>query len=158
MRFDYTVHDQAGGDKWTFKPLKQELVRRFPRLRAVERTRFVMMAALADQVARKRKRTTIRYTPQSIEYPAKSTLPLFVLESGDRHEDAQPRGELRIISIQYKPVRELDEHDALKDGYRSKNELLDALHKFYGRLHPSDLVCIYDLAPARAAHGQKLET
>jgi hypothetical protein len=157
MSLEFRVPDYAGSKGWTFESLKQELVRRFPRLPAVERTRFVMMAPLAGQVARKRKCTTIRHTPHAVEYPAKSTLPLFVVERGDRHEDAKPRGELRIVSIHYKPIRDLDERDAEKDGYRNRQELLHALHKFYGRLNPSDLVCIYNLEPAKAETRLKWE-
>lgn len=155
MRFEVKTNSEAYGDEVASTKLKQELVRQFPTLRTVERTRFVMFAAFADLIVGRRKRTTIRYAPHAVEYPAKSTLPLFVVARGDRHEDAVRRGELRIRGICYKTMSELDDHDAEEDGFRNKKQLLDALQEFYGRLAPSDLVCIYQLEPVKIKSNSK---
>ncbi|BDV35540.1 hypothetical protein SS37A_30690 [Methylocystis iwaonis] len=146
MRFEYTL-DLAGRHAWQPQALKGELERRFPSLRSVGRSRFVMLTALAELVTANRKHTTIRYTPHAVEFPCESTLPLFVVEKGASHLTARQRGELRIARVQYKNIKDLNDQDAVSDGFRSRHELLTALQGFYGPLKPTDFVSIYHFVP-----------
>ena len=163
MCFEYTL-DLASRHAWQPEALRRELERRFPSLRSVGRSRFVMLTALAELVTANRKHTTIRYTPHAVEFPCEATLPLFVVEKGASHETACPRGELRVGRVQYKKVRDLDDLDATSDGFRSRSELLAAMQGFYGRLNPTDYVSIYHFVPSgrrlnvRAAIAQRAGT
>ena len=146
MRFEYTL-DLASRHAWQPEALKFELERRFPSLHSVGRSRFVMLAGLAELVMSNRKHTTIRYTPHAVEFPCEAILPLFVVEKGASHETARRSGGLHIGRIQYKRVGDLNDLDAALDGFRSRHELLAAMHGFYGPLSSNDYVSIYHFVP-----------
>ncbi len=154
MGFDYTLHE-SDRHNWRPEALKRELERRFPALRPVERSRFVMLSPLADLIASDCKRTTIRHSPNAVEFPIEATLPLFVVDNGEPHECARPSGEVRIGRVQYKRISELNEMDAADDGFRSRDDLLAAMHAFYGLLNPADYVSIFHFLPSKAAHRYK---
>lgn len=128
---------------WEPEALKRKLERRFPSLCPIGRSRFVMLAGLAELVTSNRKHTTIRYTPRAVEFPCQAILPLFIVKKGERHDRARPNGKLRIGRVQYKKIRDLSDRDATSDGFRSRRELLAAMQGFYGPLNPSDHVSIY---------------
>jgi hypothetical protein len=143
MHFVFHLVEKSDDRASSFVHLRQKLVSEFPSLRTVERRRFVMTAPLAKMVVDERKCTTIRYNPQAVEYPAQAILPLFVISHGRDHDDVVCWGALRILSVGYKPVAQLDDDDARKDGFATKQELLDTLQQFYGKMTPTDLICIY---------------
>jgi len=142
MNLEYILNSVNRHD-WEPEALKRKLERRFPNLRPIGRSRFVMLAALAELVISNRKHTTIRYTPRAVEFPCQAILPLFIVEEGEPHDKARPHGKLRIGRVQYKKVRNLNDRDATSDGFRSRQELLAAMQGFYGPLNPSDYVSIY---------------
>lgn len=49
---------------------------------------------------------------------------------------------VRITAIRYCLVRELTEEDAVRDGFNTLDELLEALHHFYPALHSEETVTI----------------
>jgi hypothetical protein len=100
------------------------------------------------------KKTTIRYNRDCLEYPATPVLPLFVVDDSKSHTDAREQGAVRVTSVQYKRLDALDEEDARKDGFSSRAKLIDALFSFYGKIDPSDIVCVYEVEIARS--GQEL--
>ncbi len=48
----------------------------------------------------------------------------------------------KIVDVKYKRVSELTKSDAVKDGFRSRKELLKALKRHYGQLSPNTKVTI----------------
>lgn len=146
MNLEYALNP-VNCHAWEPEALKRKLERRFPGLRPIGRSRFVMLASLAELVKSNRKHTTIRYTPHAVEFPFEATLPLFIVKKGETHDKARPNGKLRIDRVQYKKIRDLNDRDATSDGFRSRQELLAAMHNFYGPLNPSDYVSIYHFVP-----------
>lgn len=130
--------------------LKLRLAHEFPNVPPVPRKRFVMAATLADKVLAREKCTTIRYDKSAVEYPADSILPLYSLQDGQAHEDATCLADLQILSVRYTPVCNLTEADARCDGFDSRGELMETLQRFYGRLAPTETVCIYAFRLAAA--------
>jgi len=108
MNLEYILNSVNRHD-WEPEALKRKLERRFPNLRPIGRSRFVMLAALAELVISNRKHTTIRYTPRAVEFPCQAILPLFIVEEGEPHDKARPHGKLRIGRVQYKKVRNLND-------------------------------------------------
>ncbi|MBY5717100.1 ASCH domain-containing protein [Rhizobium leguminosarum] len=123
---------------------KAHLSCEFPDLDAVERSRFVMVADLAELIFSSKKSSTIRFSKGSVEYPSAQELPLFVV--GDHREKAPPTciGALHIGAVRYKTLAELNENDAHKDGFASKAELVAALKRFYGEIQSSDVLSVFE--------------
>ena len=124
--------------------LKAHLTCAFPELDAVERRRFVMVADLADLIFSSKKSSTIRYSKGAVEYPASQELPLYVVGDHRQKADLTCIGALRIGAVQYKTLAELSEHDAHKDGFSSKAELVEALHTFYGDIPLTDVLSVFE--------------
>ncbi len=55
---------------------------------------------------------------------------------------SKPFAKAKITKAVVKRVKELSDEDAIKDGFKSREELIEALRKIYGRIDESDLVTI----------------
>ncbi len=55
---------------------------------------------------------------------------------------SKPFAKAKVTKAVVKRVKELSDEDAIKDGFKSKEELIEALRKIYGRIDESDLVTI----------------
>jgi len=119
---------------------------RFPGSNLIERRRFVMAEPLVKLVRQGRKRSTIRFNDQGIEYPASEVMPIYTLEPGEPHEAARRAVDVRIESIAYVRCRDLSDADAREDGFCDSAELVGALRDFYPKLKPDSLVAIYRFA------------
>lgn len=133
------------------RQLRDALEAVFPDRPSVGRSRFLMTAPLAKLVMTRRKKTTIRYTPDQLEYPTSETLPLFVVTENASSVEPKCHGLVRVHRVNYKQFGALSDDDARNDGYKSKKELINALTGFYGKIEPSEIVCIYDVEFASAA-------
>ena len=60
------------------------------------------------------------------------------------HGGGKPFAVAEITNVVYKKVSELSNEDAIKDGLRNKEELLEELRKVYGEVSPDDLVTIIE--------------
>lgn len=58
------------------------------------------------------------------------------------HGGGRPIAKARITEIIHKKVSELTDSDAALDGFSSREELIEALKKVYGRVSPDDVVTI----------------
>lgn len=148
MNFDF--HDRADGVEESLAYLRAILAREYPDVPSVPRRRFVMAAHLADKVLQRQKCTTIRFDKHAVEYPTGAVLPLFSLEAGQDHGQARCLADLALHSVRYEQVDDLTETDAIADGFGSREELIDTLQVFYGRLSPRDVVCIYSFSLVQA--------
>lgn len=61
------------------------------------------------------------------------------------HGKGRPLAKAVITNVTYKKVSELTNEDALRDGFNSVSELLDALRKVYGDVRLDDIVTIIEL-------------
>ncbi len=60
------------------------------------------------------------------------------------HGGGRPVAKIRVTNVRYKRVSELTDEDAAIDGFRSKEELLEALRRAYGEVRPDDYVTIIE--------------
>ncbi|MEB3759378.1 MAG: ASCH domain-containing protein [Desulfurococcales archaeon] len=58
------------------------------------------------------------------------------------HSGGRPIAKVRVVDLKVKKVKELDDNDARLDGFNNRRELLEALRKAYGRIHPEEPVTI----------------
>ena len=80
-----------------------------------------------------RKRATIRLGVVRLRYPE------LIVHGGGR-----PVAKIRVTRVVYKKVSELTDEDAVKDGFRSREELIRALERTYGEVKPDDYVTIIE--------------
>jgi len=83
-------------------------------------------------ILQKRKKSTIRKGIKS--YPARKVV--------DLTASSKPFARAIIKKAVIKRVGELTDEDALRDGFSSVEELIDALKKIYGRLQEEEFVTI----------------
>ena len=86
-----------------------------------------------DDILSGRKKATIRLGIVKLRYKE-----LIV------HGGGKPIAKVRVTNVRYKRVAELTDEDARLDGFRNKDELLEALKKAYGEIKPNDYVTIIE--------------
>jgi hypothetical protein len=87
----------------------------------------------ADKLLEGKKKATIRLGVVRVKYPE-----LIV------HSGGKPIAKVKVKSIKIKKVKELTDDDAIKDGFSTRDELLDELRHVYGRFSPDDPVTIIE--------------
>lgn len=80
-----------------------------------------------------RKKATIRLGKVKLKYNE------LIVHGGGR-----PVAKVRVTGVRYKRVSELTDEDAVKDGFRSREELLEALRRMYGDFSEDDYVTIIE--------------
>jgi len=103
-----------------------------------QKTRFLgrhlmVKGEYVDDILSGRKRATIRLGRVRVKYDE------LIVHGGGR-----PVAKVRVKNVVYKKVRDLTLEDALKDGFSSVEELLQALRKAYGEIRPDDYVTIIE--------------
>ena len=86
-----------------------------------------------DNILDGRKKATIRLGIVKLRYRE------LIVHGGGR-----PVAKVRVTNVRYKRVVELTDEDAKLDGFKSREELLEALRKTYGEIKPSDYVTIIE--------------
>ncbi len=86
-----------------------------------------------DDILSGRKRATIRLGVVKLRYNE------LIVHGGGR-----PVAKIRVRNVYYKRVKDLTDEDAVKDGFRSREELIKALRKTYGDVKPDDYVTIIE--------------
>lgn len=87
----------------------------------------------AEKILEGAKTTTIRLGRVRTRYDE------IIIHSGGR-----PIAKAVITSVRYKRVRDLTDEDARKDGFGSREELIEALRKAYGDVGPDSMVTIIE--------------
>ena len=95
---------------------------------------LMIKGVFADKLLEGRKRTTIRL---GIVKPRYKDVII--------HGHGKPLAKAEIVGVKIKRVRELTEEDARRDGFRSLDELLDALKSVYDDIGPDDYITIIEL-------------
>lgn len=86
-----------------------------------------------DDILTGRKRATIRLGMVKVKYKD------MIVHGGGR-----PVAKIHVTSVVYKRVKELTDEDAVKDGFKSKEELVRELKKVYGKVSLEDYVTIIE--------------
>ncbi len=86
-----------------------------------------------DDILSGRKRATIRLGIVKVKYRD------MIVHGGGR-----PVAKIHVSNVVYKRVKELTDEDAVKDGFKSKEELVRELRKMYGDVSPDDYVTIIE--------------
>ncbi len=60
----------------------------------------------------------------------------------DLTADSKPFARARVDKVVVKRVRELTDHDAVLDGFESREELIDALRRIYGGVREEEFVTV----------------
>jgi hypothetical protein len=89
-------------------------------------------AEYVDSILQGRKITTVRKGVKS--YPVGKTVELTV--------NYKPFAKAKVTKVVVKRVKELTDDDAIRDGFESKEQLLNALKRIYGEVNENDLVTI----------------
>lgn len=92
-----------------------------------------------------KKITTIRFKRGMIDYPAKEIIPVTITNSNSSSQNKEI-GWAKILNLRVVPFKDLDEIDAVNDGFSSLEELKKALSKIYGEIENSEFVSIYKFA------------
>src|SRR5690242_6924541 len=78
-----------------------------------------------------KKTTTIRFKKGMVDYPAKEIIPVTITNNNSINLNKEV-GSAKIVNLRVVPFGDLDEKDALNDGFSSLAELKGALSKIYG--------------------------
>ncbi|WP_456327717.1 ASCH domain-containing protein [Archaeoglobus sp.] len=97
-------------------------------------------AEYVESIIQGKKITTVRKGVKS--YPVGRIVELTV--------NYKPFAKAKVKKVVVKRVKELTDEDAIRDGFESKEDLLNALKKIYGEINENDLVTI--------VHFEVLET
>ncbi len=96
------------------------------------------------------KTTTVRYRRGAIDCPQRYQLSLYATKNHGTH-GRRPAGQILLQKMIIKRFGELTTEDAIKDGFSSVTEFIQALQDIYGAIKPSEFVTIYTikLVPAK---------
>jgi carbamoyltransferase len=122
----------------------------FPDLELVRRERFLLDKTYIEWVKRGVKTTTIRFSSNRIEYPAQPIIPLFETErfSGFVTGLTPHVGFIRVVAVTYVAFGDLDEKDAINDGFSSLHELKNTLRMIYDIINDFDIVTVFSIVMA----------
>ena len=112
-------------------------------LKLNSRDRLGFLEEYIELIALGRKKTTIRFRRGMIDCPVDSVLPIFSISNNVAECDKE-FGWAQIINLRILPFKDLNENDALKDGFISLTELKNALMDIYGEIGETELVSIYE--------------
>ena len=113
--------------------------------KCIPRDRFLLQSEFFSWMLQGRKSTTIRYRSRGIEYPVACELPIFVTEDFSRVPRGGKEGVGLVEGLEVKKFGELNDDDAVRDGFDSKAELLQILREIYGNISDEELVVIYSI-------------
>lgn len=110
------------------------------------RTEIPLYSPYIRLLEQQRKRTTTRFRRGGVEFPASSVLPLTETPDFRIRDKRRYRGRARVIGVRYQKYGELNEVDAVNDGFGTLEEMRTALSGIYSCLTDSDWVTIYEIA------------
>ena len=113
--------------------------------KCIPRDRFLLQSEFLSWVMRGKKSTTIRYRRKAIEYPISRELPIFVTEDFSRIPRRGIEAVGRIRGLEVKQFGDLNHDDAVRDGFKSRVELLQVLRSIYGKISEEEPVMIYSI-------------
>ncbi len=93
-----------------------------------------------------RKVTTIRLRKGAVEVPYSSVLPLYETADFGPGDRSRPTDFVRVSPLRYHRFGELSPHDAVRDGFRSFEDMRKTLGAIYPQIADDDWVTVYDIS------------
>jgi len=126
------------------KELKENIRRDFPDAKPEEDVRLRIYADYVKLLKEGRKTTTVRFGEGKIRYPVAAELPLVETKPDDKNYEKRI-GSVLLEKMTIKLFGELDDNDAMRDGFSRRDELVEALQKIYGKIAGNEPVTIYHI-------------
>ncbi|WP_144759212.1 ASCH domain-containing protein [Methylobacterium dankookense] len=130
------------------------LSKSYPDHAICERSYFKLLDNYINNVFDCSKTTTIRYSPNKLEYPTDKCLPLIKVETNKNLSKEELIGDVLVTRLCYKAFGDLDECDALNDGFASEQDLKNELRRIYGDIKDREMVSIFFIAPHRVFESE----
>ena len=111
------------------------------------RSGFPLYGEYLDWLCEGRKVTTIRFRKGGVEFPSNYQLSLFATTDYTLKRAPMPTINVQVEGVKYQRFGELTEEDALRDGFRTHNEMVKALTTIYPALNAEDWVTVYRISP-----------
>jgi len=133
----------------SLKNIQKEIKTLLPEKHIHLRNRLRFIEEYLQWLITNRKTTTIRYVPDGIDLPEDIYLPIGITVDGVFTKQLFiPWGLARVKGIEIKKFVDLNNYDALRDGFKSTEELKNALCFLYNkRIEDEEYVTIYSLLP-----------
>lgn len=126
--------------------LHEKLASNWPQLQFSKRTYFKLFEEYTRWFLNGEKTTTIRYDPEGIDLIGRPRLPLIVTSPDGKMEPYQ-LGEVIVRDVTIKQFENLNNQDAVNDGFGSVRELKTALSSIYKGIGGDEFVTIYSIEP-----------
>jgi hypothetical protein len=101
------------------------------------------------------KVTTVRFRQGAIEIPANISIPVYRTEDFGRGDRTEPVAAVSISDISYLQYGELDEADAVRDGFRTLEAMRSALAVIYPNISDDAWLTIYHIKPLSRVDHQE---
>jgi hypothetical protein len=118
--------------------LRKELHERFA-LKPSPRDKLGFRNEFVDLIASERKTTTIRFRRNALDFPESYIVPVVAIS-----DQESVAGMAKIKRLRILPFSDLNENDAIKDGFSSLADLKEMLTRIYGEIEDQELVSIYE--------------
>jgi carbamoyltransferase len=94
-----------------------------------------------------KKQTTIRFRKGAVEIPFSARLPLYETADFGPGDRSRPTEHVNVSAVRYWRFGELDDVDAVRDGFENVEHMRDALkNDIYPQLSDEDWVTVYDIS------------
>ena len=119
------------------------------------RTELPLYGEYLNWVREGRKVTTIRLRKGAVEVPFSSVLPLFETADFGPGDRSRPTEYVKVSALRYHRWGELSAEDAKRDGFKSYDDMRQALTKIYPHITDEDWVTVYDIS-LMGSHAENL--
>lgn len=110
------------------------------------RTELPLYGEYLNWVREGRKVTTIRLRKGAVEVPFSSVLPLFETADFGPGDRSRPTEYVKVSALRYHRWGDLSADDAKRDGFKSYEDMRQALTKIYPHITDEDWVTVYDIS------------
>ena len=122
------------------------LQKHFPFLTLFPRKRFQLFDEYVEWVRSGRKVTTIRYKSGGIDYPERKMFELFATKSFKPDSPEEHISKIVVSKVIFKRFGDLSLKDAINDGFKSLEELINILTEIYGNIQDDEVVSVYSIS------------
>lgn len=110
------------------------------------RTELPLYGEFLQWLREGRKVTTIRLRKGAVEVPCNSVLPLYETTDFGPGDRSRPTEYVKVSALRYHRFGELSARDAIRDGFKSYDDMRDTLQKIYPQITDDDWVTVYDIS------------
>jgi carbamoyltransferase len=110
------------------------------------RTELPLYGEFLQWLREGRKVTTIRLRKGAVEVPFSSVLPLYETADFGPGDRSRPTEFVKVSALRYQRFGELSPQDAVRDGFRSFEDMRKTLGEIYPQITDDDWVTVYDIS------------